>query len=114
MPETGQHNIEIKQGCTFALLIALAQPSGAPLDLTGCTLRSECRDVSGTLICTFAVTVTDAAAGEISMNLTATATSALTPTATNSHVYDLKMVDSLGSVSRILQGGVMISRGVTL
>lgn len=58
----------------------------------------------------FTATITDNAAGEITLTMTASETASLKP---GRYVYDLLITDDAGTKSRIVEGIVSVSPGST-
>jgi len=112
----GRTDIYIEQGATFRQVFTWENSVGTPINLTGYTARMQIRSTIDAAV--ISATLTDAnggltlggAAGTISLYLSDTATTALTIT---SGVYDLELVAPGGDVTRLVQGGVSVSREVT-
>lgn len=111
---TQVYNIEINQGATYILTITW-EVDGSPVDITGYTAAMQARhNIKSTS--TF-ISLTDVsgltlggAAGTIVVNLSAATTAAITE---KFGVYDLELTAPDGTVTRLLQGSVTISREVT-
>lgn len=113
----GRYNICINQGSTFQRDLTYTDSDGAAIDLSGATVRLQARvrvnaaspviDISSD---TSGITITDAAAGEFQILLSATTTAAYTFT---SAVYDLEIEFSDGEVRKILDGIVDVRPEVT-
>ncbi len=58
----------------------------------------------------FTATITDNAAGEITLTMTASETASLKP---GRYVYDLLITDDAGTKSRIVEGIVSVTPGTT-
>ena len=58
----------------------------------------------------FTATITDSAAGEITLTMTASETASLKP---GRYVYDLLITDDAGTKSRIVEGIVSVTPGST-
>ncbi|MFZ4857931.1 MAG: hypothetical protein ACOYL3_16195 [Desulfuromonadaceae bacterium] len=104
--------IPITQGSDYSDTVQINQPDGAPMDLTGYTVRSQLRRVNGDLAATFACSVPTPASGSISRSLTAVQTAALVPTATISYVWGVELVNGSGKVMEIQGGARVISEVV--
>ena len=110
----GTLNFTIEQGATFNLLLTW-KVNGTPVDLTNYTARLQARvDVEDSEII---LSLTNGAgitlggvAGTISIDQTAVQTTVL-PSGT--FVYDLELVAGSGSVTRLVQGELLISPEVT-
>jgi hypothetical protein len=120
----GVCNLLIQQGETFSRLITIkdGQTVPQPINLTGYTARASVRPTadSTTITCAFLCTFDpDRATGKITISLTDTQTSAIPTTGKTAYdkyakyQWDMEIVDSLGSVIRLLNGGVEVSPEVT-
>lgn len=70
------------RGASFILTIAVTDPAGDPVDLTGATARAEIRTraaKASSLILDLAPSITDAAGGIITINVPAATTAVLEP-----------------------------------
>jgi hypothetical protein len=107
----GKYNILIEQGATFKKVIRLLDQAGTPTNLTGGTVSAFCkaRVTDATPLFTFTIVVEDVLDGTFSLNLTKAQTELLNFTTA---VYDIE-IDIGGIVTRILEGNVVLSRGVT-
>lgn len=109
----GLLNILVEQGSTFSRTLTVEQTAGVPLNLTGYTFAGKMkRQLSdANAAATFTLTVTNAAAGQVSWALTATQTDAL---AAQVHRYDIEMTNTgSGAVTRILEGEAWVSGSAT-
>ena len=113
----GKLNLTIYQGATFSRLIRLKDDDGDAIDLSGATARMHIRTTlpaTTTLIelneANGRALVTDAAAGEITLLISATDTALLT---FDTAVYDLEIQYLSGVVDRVLYGKVSLSKEVT-
>lgn len=108
----GTYDITIDQGSDFTMGLALTELD-APQDLTGYSARAQMRaKVSSTTAAgTFVCTVTDALAGAISVTMSNTATTVLTP---GVYFYDLELYTAADAiVTRILQGKAVVRAEIT-
>jgi hypothetical protein len=111
----GSFDFTIEQGATFNLVMTW-KIDGVAVNLTGYTARLQARvDVSDTATVLSMTTAgggitLGGAAGTITLDQTATQTTALT---VGSFVYDLELVSSANVVIRLLQGELLISAEVT-
>lgn len=103
-------NITIDQGTSFATTIDVTDEDGNIVNLTGFTGAAQMRKhyTSGTAF-TFTVDIT-AATGEVTLSLTANTTSNIAP---GRYVYDCELTDASGTVSRLVEGIVTVTPGVT-
>jgi hypothetical protein len=116
----GQLSLIIYQGTTFRRVIRLQDTTvtpAMPIDLSGATVRMHVRaaisDTATLLELTGAngrATVSDALNGEITLLVSDEDTAALD---FKKAVYDLEIEYSDGTVDRVLQGGVTLSKEVT-
>ena len=112
-----KHNLYVYRGATFSEQITWKDESGTPIDLTSFTARMHMREtVESSTPCLTLTTenggiTLGGAAGTINILATAAATSAITATG---GVYDLEIVaaDTV-TVTRLLEGIVIISPEVT-
>ena len=112
----GNYDITVYQGTTFSQVFTWKDQNDALINLTGYTARMMARtsvDAASPFI-----TLTNAnggialggAAGTITLSMSDADTSAL---ALAKGVYDLEVVDTLGKVTRLLQGNLFVSAEVT-
>ena len=103
-------NITIDQGTTFSTVISLADEEDVAVNLTGYTANSQIRKhYSSSNSQAFSVTL-GGTSGTISLSLTSTQTSNLTP---GRYVYDVELTSSSNVVSRIVEGIVTVTPEVT-
>ena len=105
-------NLKIYRGETFNYVIAL-KSAGVAIDLTGCTLLAQCRDKStNAVVFTFVSTLdVPSTAGKFILNLSASASAALTPS--RNLYYDVKITFPSSEIVRWVQGDVTILDTVT-
>lgn len=112
----GNYTVTIEQGATLGLTLTWSDESNALVNLTGYTARMQIREQLDSATPFITLTTENGGitlggvAGTITLNMTATATAALTQT---SGVYDLELVSSGGVVTRLLEGLVIIKPEVT-
>jgi hypothetical protein len=113
----GKLNLTIYQGATFRRIIRLTDSTNTAIDLSGATVRMHVRATladTATLLelneTNGRAVVSDAVNGEVTLLVTATVTAALN---FSKAVYDLEIQYSDGTVDRVLQGGIMLSKEVT-
>ena len=103
-------NITIDQGTTFSTVISLADDEDVAVDLTGYTANSQIRKhYSSSNSQSFSISL-GGTSGTISLSLTSTQTSNLTP---GRYVYDVELTSSSNVVSRIVEGIVTVTPEVT-
>jgi len=113
-------NLLIQQGTTYSARIAVKDSNSLPINLSGYTTRGTSRHSygsTGVLIDLAPVVVSGSpanwdslASGLVDISLSAASTASL-PVAQG--VYDVEMFNDAGTVTRILQGKVLISPEVT-
>ena len=101
----------IEQGATFSSTVNVEDSAGAAINLSGYSASSQMRKsyyaVSNTTITS---TITGNANGEITLSMTSSNTSALTP---GRYVYDLLITAPDTTKTRVVEGIVIVSPGVT-
>ena len=103
-------NIIIDQGTTFNSVIELTDDDDEPVDLTNYTGRSQMRKhYTSSNSYSFAVSL-GGNAGSITLSMTAAQTALITA---GRYVYDVEVVDSSNTVSRIVEGIVTVTPEVT-
>jgi hypothetical protein len=117
----GKVNFKINQGETFKHTLTWKDSSEVPIDVTGFSARMQVRlkiDATDVLIL-FSSEPTDNPDGTItlggvdgtfSLYLSADFTETITWLAA---VYDLEVVDTLGDVTRLIEGKITVSKEVT-
>jgi predicted MFS family arabinose efflux permease len=111
----GSFDFTIEQGATFNLVMTW-KIDNVPVNLTNWTARLQARvDVEDTEVILNLTTenggiALGGALGTITLNQTAIQTALLQ---TGSFVYDLELISSVSSVTRLLQGELTISAEVT-
>lgn len=113
-----QHDLTIEQGATWEQDLQYLQSDGTtPIDLAGYTARMQIRPNASSDVVYASLTSSPAAGititaptGTIKLALSASATAAL---AWAQAVYDLELVAGDGTVTRLIQGKVVLSREVT-
>ena len=109
------HDITIEQGTTYEKTFTWKDSDGVAIDITGYSARMQIRtrkSASSTLL-----SITDAdyitlgdSAGTIAISIPAATTAALD---FRSGVYDLELVSPGGTVYRLVEGTVELSKEVT-
>ena len=106
-------NLVINTGATFTQKFHLENvSSNTALDVTGFNVRAKMRKHASSVSCaaTFTCSVADAAGGVIQVGLTSTATEVLKA---GRYMYDVVVKDSAGEVTRVVEGSVLVRKGVT-
>jgi hypothetical protein len=103
--------ILIEQGSTFSTTVNVEDTVGTAINLFGYSASSQMRKsfyaASNTIITS---TITGNANGEITLSMTAANTAALTP---GRQVFDLIITSPTNVVTRVIEGVIVISPGVT-
>ena len=104
-------NIFVDAGSTYSNIIAVASSSGAPLDLTGYTVKSQIRkSYSSSVAYDFTATVYLPLAGKVRLELTPTQSEAIPP---GRWLYDVEITSSSGSKTRVVEGIVTVTPQIT-
>ncbi len=103
--------ILVEQGATFSTTVNVEDTAGAAINLFGYSASSQMRKsyyaTSNTIITS---TITGNANGEITLSMSAANTAALAP---GRQVFDLIITSPASVVTRVIEGIVVISPGVT-
>jgi hypothetical protein len=110
----GTLDLSIEQGATYNLVLTW-QVNGTAVNLTNYTARLQARvdveDTETVLSMTTGAGITlGGVAGTITLDQTATQTALL---AAGTYIYDLEMVAGSGTVTRLVQGELVVSAEVT-
>ena len=107
----GTYNFVLDQGATFTRQLTV-KDDGSVMNLTGYSVASKMRSThdSGTVVGTFTCTISDATAGEITMQMTNSTTAAIEE---GIYVYDLEITNSAGTVTRLMEGNITVNPEVT-
>ena len=104
-------NLTVDQGATFNAQIDVSDDSGNSQNLTGYSVAGQIRKTyDSTTYTAFTASVSNATGGTISISLTSTQTNALKA---GRYVYDVEITSSGGVVTRVLEGQVEVTPGVT-
>ena len=106
------YNLKIDQGSDFALDLVVKEDN-AIKNLTGYSARAQMRNTKGAsaVAATFTCTVPNASAGEVKMQLTNSASSAISA---GKYYYDLEIFTASDvRVSRLMEGTVILTPEVT-
>ena len=103
-------NLIIDQGTNFNTSIALTDVDGGPIDLTGYSGASQMRKTySSSNSRSFSVSL-GGMSGTVGLQLTAIQTANIEP---GRYVYDVEITSSANVVTRIVEGIVTVTPGVT-
>ena len=107
----GTYNFILEQGATFNRILTVKENNSA-MNLTNYTVASKMRSThdSGTVVGTFTCTISDATAGEITMQMTNSTTAAIEE---GIYVYYLEITNSAGTVTRLMEGNITVNPEVT-
>lgn len=107
----GQYDFTIEQGSTWSIKLAVQNPAGTAVNLTGWLPRCQIRkkhssaDIIASPTCTIA-----AASGFVYLLLTAAQTTVIPA---GEYVYDVELYDSGTQVARLQEGTVTVTPEVT-
>jgi len=104
-------NLTVDQGTTFSANVDVSDESGNAQNLTGYSVAGQIRksyDSSG--YTAFTAAITNAAQGTINISLAPSVTNGLTA---GRYVYDVEITSGGGVVTRVLEGQVEVTPGVT-
>ena len=104
-------NIFIDQGADFSITVDVSDANGNQLNLTGYTAAAQMRKTyeSSSISATFTTSIA-AADGQVTLSLTDTVTTALSP---GRYVYDLVVTDGSSISTRVVEGQAIVTPGVT-
>ena len=101
----------IEQGATFSSTVNVEDSAGAAINLHGYSAASQMRkSYYATSNTAFLATITGEANGEITLSMTSANTATLTP---GRYVYDLLITAPDTTKTRVVEGIVIVSPGVT-
>lgn len=105
-------NLTVNTGATFQQTFTLEDStSSSNLNLSGYTVRSQMRKHPGSTSYTdLNGAVKNVNNGEVQVGLTTSQTTALKP---GRYVYDVLITDSGNTVTRVVEGSVLVRQGVT-
>ena len=104
-------NLTIDQGSTFSASIDITDTEDNVLVLTGYTVAGQIRKTydSSTAV-SFSASVSNASTGEVTISLTPAQTNALVA---GRYVYDVEITSAGGTVTRVIEGQLEVTPGVT-
>ncbi len=110
------YDIVCDQGATFSRILTWQDSSANPVNLTGYTARMQVRATADSSTVLLSLTTENSritlggAAGTITLLVSATDTAAVTA---GEYVYDLEVISSGGTVTRLIQGCFTVDAEVT-
>ena len=111
-----EQDVTLYTGDTFSLALSVVDSTGTPQDQSGYVWTAQLRDQpGGTMLETFAIDMSNAAGGVVTISLTPTQTTALltaSPLVTEAW-FDMKRSAS-GGITTMLRGKVSIEQNVTV
>ena len=103
-------NLKIEQGTDYVTSVNLTDDDGNPISLSGYTGAGQIRKYyTSTTAVDFSVSI-EANTGVVTLVLTSGQTNAMEA---GRYVYDVELTDSGNTISRVLEGIVTITPGVT-
>ncbi len=104
-------NFTIDQGTTFSAYIDVIDADDNILNLTGYTVAGQIRkSYNSTTFTAFSASISNATGGTVNISLSATQTNALKA---GRYVYDVEITASDATVTRIIEGQIEVTPGVT-
>ena len=101
----------IEQGATFSTTVNVEDTSGSAVNLSGYSASSQMRkSYYSSTYSTIQASVTGTSNGEITLSMTSANTANLTP---GRSVFDLIITSPASVVTRVIEGIIVISPGVT-
>ena len=113
---SSRHNFTIEQGTTLMKPFIWKDSDGVPVDLTGYTAKMQVRQSpqSGTVLLELSTTngriTLGGASGTITLALIASTTAAIN---WRRGVYDIELTSGDGTVTRLIEGEIQVSKEVT-
>lgn len=104
-------NFYIDAGATFSAIITCNGSNGAPLNLTGYTVKSQIRkSYASPTAYNFNASIFAASAGKIRVTLSATESSAIKA---GRYMYDVEITSPIGEKARVSEGIVIVTPEIT-
>ena len=105
-------NLIVDQGSAFSSTITVEDSSGNAVNLTNYTYAGKIKkNYDSSTAVAFATPTTPGTSGQITITLTDTQTKAIEP---GRYVYDVEITSNGGVTTRVLEGQVEVTPGVTL
>jgi hypothetical protein len=111
-----KYDIVCDQGATFSRELSWLDSESIPVDLTNYTARMQVRETAESSTALLSLTTENGrialggTAGTITLTVSATDTAAVVA---GEYLYDLEIVSSLGTVTRLLQGCFTVDAEIT-
>lgn len=103
--------LTLEQGANFNTVLDLKDSAGGILNLSGYSVAAQMRkSYYSNTATSFTMTISDAAAGQITMAMNVANTSNVTP---GRYVYDILLTSGSGVKTRIIEGIVTVMPSVT-
>ena len=111
MAQPATQNLVLVRGDTETLVITMTDSAGLPIDITGRTYRAQIRvqKDAASIAASFACSITNAAAGQVTCVLTATNSASLVP---GVNYWDFEE-NNAGVVTTVLAGTAQVLADVT-
>ena len=103
-------NIVIDQGSTFQTSINVTDDNELPIDLTGYSAAAQMRKHYTSSNATSFTTSISAALGVVTLSMNAATTNTITA---GRYLYDCELTDPNGAVTRLVEGIVTVTPGIT-
>lgn len=105
-------NIVINGGTDFNQIFTLEDGNtNSALNLSGYSIKSQMRKhPASTGVTTFTSSIVDASAGKIKIGLSTSSTASLK---SGRYVYDVVITDTANTMIRVVEGMVLVTKGVT-
>lgn len=103
--------LDIDQGSDFTTELTLENDDDTPMNLTGFSVYSQFRkSYSASTGHSFVCLITNAAQGKVSLSLVGSASSNIKP---GRYLYDVEIVSSSGSKTRVVEGIITLNPEIT-
>ena len=104
-------NLTIDQGSSYSAIIDVTDATDNALNLTGYSVAGQLRKTyESSTFTAFTASINSALAGKVAISLTATQTNRL---AAGRYVYDVEITSGGGAVTRVVEGQLEVTPGVT-
>ena len=104
-------NLFVDQGADYSNIITVASTTGAPLDLTGFTVKSQMRkSYTSSTFYNFTASIYDAVNGKVRLQLNSTQSEAIIP---GRYLYDVEITSGSGGKTRVIEGIVTVTPEIT-